>query len=149
MKIKNVMTRKVIKLKADQTLKQAAKTFLRNKISGAPVVDSQGKIIGILSEKDIFKALHPSYQEFFSFPEDFKDFEKLETQAIKRLNKYQVKDIMRKRVIVANPDDPILSVGSLMLANNFNRVPVVKNGKIVGLVSRREIYHNIFRKLGL
>lgn len=149
MKIKNVMTRRVIKLKAEQTLRQAAKTFLKKKISGAPVVDKKGKIIGILSEKDIFKALHPSYQEFFDFPEDFKDFEKLETLAIKRLDKYQVKDIMQKKVIIADPDDPILSVGSLMLANNFNRVPVAKNGKIVGLVSRREIYHNIFKKLKL
>lgn len=149
MKVEKVMSKKVISLKADYTLKKAAQIFLKEKISGAPVIDENGKIIGLLSEKDIFRELYPSYDEFMECPGCFRDFEKMEKR-VADLEKKKVKRFMSKDVLIADYDDPIMKIGALMLAKGYNRVPVVKDKKLVGLVSRREIYHNIFKEqLGL
>lgn len=145
MKIENVMTKRVVKLKPDYTMKQAAEILFRNKISGAPVVNEKDWVIGILSEKDVFRTLHPSFREFVFSEEKLSDFDDPEI-GLKKLEKKTVKDCMHKDVVVARTDAEIMKIGALMLAKNYNRVPVVKHKKIVGMVSRREIYHSIFKK---
>jgi len=57
-----------------------------------------------------------------------------------------VKDFMTTDVITAHPDDPVLKIGALMLARGIHRIPVVKNAKLVGVVTRRRIYGNILKK---
>lgn len=147
--IQKVMTKKVITLKADYSMLKAAQILYKNKISGAPVVNDKDKIIGIISEKDIFRAMHPSFQEYIKEGALLNNFEDMEKGA-QKLDKKSVKKFMNRDILVVSPVTPLMKAGSLMLAKGYNRIPVVENNKLVGLVSRREIYHNIFKKyLGL
>lgn len=143
--VEKVMTKKVITLKSDYTMFKAAKILYENSISGAPVINDAKKIVGIISEKDVFRALHPSYQDYIkkdTLPNNFEDMEK----NAKELKNKKVKHFMNRDVLVVTPETPIMKAGALMLAKGYNRIPVIKDHKVIGLVSRREIYHNIFKK---
>lgn len=148
MKIGDVMEKRVVRLKPNYSLTMAAKILIKHDISGAPVVDEQDKILGILAETDIFRALNPTYKDYLGSGGDI-NYEDMENRTIK-LKKKLVKDYMNKDVLIVKPETPVLRAGSLMLAKGYNRIPVGKNKKLVGMVSRREIYHNLFKKqLGL
>lgn len=139
------MKKDVVVIKKGTSYQTLAKILLENKISGAPVVDENEKIVGVVSEKDLFKAIYPSYEEFYESPESYLDFEKLEEEAKKAGDK-KVEDFMSKRLITADPETPVLKIGALMVATGIHRVPVVENGKVVGMVSRRDIYRAILKE---
>lgn len=146
MKVSEIMQKRLITLREDVNLKKAAKILVQHRISGAPVLDEKGNIVGIISEKDIFKKLYPDYKEFYSSPEFFVDFEELEKR-VKDISHIKVGDIMIRKVITVSPQTPIMRVGSIMLARGIHRIPVVdKEGKLIGIVSRRDIFKNIFKK---
>lgn len=148
MKIGEVMEKRVIRLKPDYSMKRAAKILFTRRISAAPVVDNTDKILGILSETDIFCAMHPSYKTYITSGGKL-DYVEMEKR-IRKLEKRKVCDYMNKDILIVKPDTPVMRAGSLMLAKNYNRIPVGKNKKLIGMVSRRAIYYNLFKKqLGL
>ena len=144
MRIRDVMTHKVLSLKPDQNIKSAIKFFEIHNITGAPVVE-KGKVVGVLSEKDIFRALYPSVMEFYNNPELWLEESELEGNAKSILN-IAVKDFMSKDVICAPPDTPIMQAGSMMLAHRVHRIIVQDGGKLVGIITRAEIFRNLFKK---
>jgi CBS domain-containing protein len=145
MKVQDVMKKDVIAIKKGTSYKEVAEILLKNKISGAPVVDEEGKLIGVVSEKDLFRAIYPGYKEFYEAPESVLDFEKLEREA-KSAGDKKVEEFMSSRLITASPDTPILKIGALMIATGIHRVPVVKDDKLVGMVSRRDVYRAILKE---
>lgn len=145
MKVAEIMKKDVVVIKKGTSYQEVAEILVKNKISGAPVVDKEGKIIGVISEKDLFRAVYPSYREFYESPESHLDFEKLEEEAKKAGGK-KVEEFMSPRLITANPDTPVLKIGALMVATGIHRVPVVEKGKVVGMVSRRDIYRAILKE---
>ena len=145
MKIRDIMTKKVISIPAHATLRQAASILAENEISGAPVVSEAGKLLGIVSEKDLFKALYPSHAEFYESPGVWIDLDAIEKKTVEAADK-PVLDLMSKTVITVNPETPLMQVGSLMLVRGIHRVIVVEeSGDIVGVAPRRDIYRNILK----
>src|SRR3989339_878612 len=98
MKIRDIMTKKVISIPAHATLRQAASILAENEISGAPVVSEAGKLLGIVSEKDLFKALYPSHAEFYESPGVWIDLDAIEKKTVEAADK-PVLDLMSKTVI--------------------------------------------------
>lgn len=145
MKVSEIMKEEVITIKKGTSYREVAEILIKNKISGAPVVDDEGNIVGVVSEKDLFRAVYPSYKEFYESPESHLDFEKLEEEA-KRAGDKKVEEFMSTRLITADPDTPVLKIGALMIITGIHRVPVVKDKKIVGMVSRRDIYRAILKE---
>lgn len=146
MKVKEVMTKKVITINKKATLKEAARILSKNKISGAPVVDEQGNLVGIVSEKDLYKALYPSHAEFYESPGLWIDLERLEERTKEAADKI-IEDFMTKEVITVNQDTSVMQVGSMMLVRGVHRVIVTgQDAKILGIVTRRDIFHNILKK---
>ena len=145
MKVKNVMSKRVIKIKKGMTYQEVVKIFLKHKISGAPVVDENDNLIGLISEKDLFRILYPFYQSYYEHPEWYTDFEAREDKA-SEIKGHLVESFMTKNVITGNPETPIMAAGALMLARGIHRLPVVKDGKIIGIVSREDIYRKILKK---
>lgn len=140
------MAKKVISIPANATLRKAAMILAEYKISGAPVVSEAGKLLGIISEKDLFKALYPSHAEFYETPGVWIDLDGLEKRTAEAADK-PILDLMNKNVITVNPDTPLMQVGSLMLVRGIHRVVVVdQQGGIVGMATRRDIYQNILKK---
>lgn len=144
MKVKEVMIKKIITIKSDQTLIEAARILVKNNISGAPVVDKKGNLIGMLSEKDLFHALYPNVKDILRDLGLWLGEEKVKHRiAIKR--KIPVNQLMTKKVLAVNDNDEALRAGSVMLTAQIHRLPVLKNKKLVGIVSRRDIFRKLLK----
>lgn len=78
MRTKNVMTTLVHTVKPDDKVSRAVYLICRHNIAGLPVVNDRNKVVGVISEKDILKAICPNYGEFYQDPVSAKDFEKME-----------------------------------------------------------------------
>ena len=151
MKAKDVMTKEVITIPHRATYEEAVRILHENHISGAPVVDEKDHLVGIISEKDLFRGLFPKYGNYYKRPEAYVDLEAREAK-IEEIKSDPVENFMipMKDVVSILPNTPILMVGAIMLARGFHRMPVMEDGKIVGLVTRDQIYGSIFKKyLGL
>jgi CBS domain-containing protein len=107
---KDVMTRDIITLSPTTKVKNLAMILIKNQISGAPVVDEHGKILGIVSEADI----------------------------VAKKGK-DAKSIMSKKVVTVREDAPIEEIAQLMITHAIKRVPVTDGGKVIGIVSRADI----------
>ncbi|MFH0804621.1 MAG: CBS domain-containing protein, partial [Patescibacteria group bacterium] len=146
----NIMTKKVVTVPRSATLRDAAKLLSEHRVSGAPVVDGDGAIVGIVSEKDIFKALYPSHAEFYDSPGVWIDLDSLEEKTREAADK-PIVDFMTREVVSVNGDTSLMQVGSMMLVRGIHRVVVIdQDGKIEGIVTRRDVYRNIMKfRLGL
>ncbi|TAL60333.1 MAG: CBS domain-containing protein [Legionella sp.] len=145
MTIREVMQTQIITINKNLTYKEATQILLEHKISGAPVVDDQGKLVGMVSEKDLFKVLYPYYRSYYEHPEDYVNFEEREHKA-HDIQDHAVETIMTKNLTTISPSEKVMAAGGLMLARGIHRLPVMENGQLVGLVTRRDIYHSIFKK---
>lgn len=145
MKIGEIMTKTIYTASPDDSIKKIVELIYGYRISGVPVVNSEGELVGIISEKDILKAIYPTYGEFHEDLFRNMDFEEME----KRYNdvtNLKALDLMTKDVISVSPDAPALKVASLMLLEKIRRVLVVENKKLVGIVSQGDIHQAIFKK---
>ena len=118
-KVSDYMTRRLVTFHQGDNVVQAMAVLLDKKISGAPVVDDDGKLVGILSEVDLMEIIiQDSYYD--------------EAQGI-------VGDYMRTPVDTIEPDMDIYSLAERFHKEHRRRYPVVKNGKLVGQISRRDV----------
>lgn len=140
------MVTNVHTLTPEMTWKQAAELFVETGVSAAPVVDAHGSLIGVLSEKDLFRGLFPSYGEWLKNPEAYLDFEKMEREAASDTAKRTIEEVITRNLISVDPETPVLKIGALMVARNIHQVPVVHHGKVVGMVKRGKIYMEILKK---
>jgi CBS domain-containing protein len=91
----------------------------QHKITGVPVVGTEGELLGIVSEKDTFKLILDG------------GFNQSLAGAVDR--------VMSKNITTVKPSDDVFLIANLFYKNNYRRLPVVENGKVVGLISRRDI----------
>jgi len=117
MKVRDVMTKSVVTVSPDDTIKNAAEIMQRHNIGSVPVVDNTG-LVGILTDRDIVVRNIAQGQDPFSTP---------------------VKNIMTSQVMTANPEEDVHSVSKKMSTQQIRRVPVVENQKVVGMVSLGDI----------
>lgn len=120
-------------------MKDVAKLFLEHRISAVPVVDDQGKIVGIVSEGDLLHRAEAGTQRQRpwwllaltrddAFADDY-----IEAHARK------VGDVMTTEVIIAGPDTPLHEIAATLEKYGIKRVPIVKDGELVGIVSRANL----------
>lgn len=145
MKVRDIMETQVITLSPNTTYEEAARVLYENNISGAPVVDENNQTVGMISEKDLFKVLYPFYKSFYEHPEFYADNESRESKA-KEIRGKKIEIFMSKDIATVTPDTPILTAGAVMLARGIHRLPVVEEGKIVGIISRKSIYRAILKE---
>lgn len=145
MLVKEIMKTSIVAIPAGTTFAEVAKILLEKRVSGAPVVDANNKLIGVISEKDLFKAVYPTYNDFYTSPELYTDFTQMEQGAIEVKNK-KVEECMSARLITATPENPVLKIGALMVATGIHRVPVIEGEKLVGMISRGDVYRSILRE---
>ena len=115
LKLKN---RDLVTVGPDVRVPDAMKLLLTNRISCLPVVDGDGQLIGILSDKDIFKR---AYEDSHGF-----------TGA-------SVRDLMTTEVIVGVPEDSLDYIGGVMTKNRIRHVPILEDGRVAGLISVGDI----------
>ncbi len=149
MKVKEIMTTKVINLTQFMSLRDASELLARYKISGAPVVDGDGVLIGILTEADILRAVSSSADKVkMVYPSlhtmgVFFEMSRGEVEILKAFEEQAqtvVGDCMTKKVLTCVPDDDLNEVARQLYSRNINRIPVVDaDEKVVGIVTRGDI----------
>lgn len=146
MNVGKIMTKNPVTVPDSATLYKTAKILQDNNISGAPVVNEDSDLVGIVSEKDVFKALYPSHAEFYDSPGIWIDLDTLEESTKNAVDK-PVQDFMTKEVITVNTNASLMQVGSMMMVRGIHRIVVVtQDNRIEGIVTRRDIYQNILKK---
>lgn len=143
MKARDVMTLAVFTVKPTASVKDVARLFMEQRISAVPVVDNQGKIVGIVSEGDLVhrseistQRRHPWWLVLMAGDEG------LAAEYIKAHAK-RVADIMTRKVITAEPDTPLQEIAAMLEKYGIKRLPIVRNGQLVGIVSRANLVQAI------
>ena len=151
MLVKNVMTKDVLTVRPDEKVDKVARLLVENRISGVPVVDDQHRVVGIITEKDLMiKASElkvPFYLTLFDsiiFLENPIRF----NNDLKKYTATYVKEAMTSKVITVPEDCPLSEVVTLMQKKQINRVPVVRHGKLIGIVTRNDILKAIVERDG-
>jgi CBS domain-containing protein len=120
--ISAVMTRSVYTLTSDRKTIDALNAMVKRDIGSVPVLD-KGKLVGIITERDIVKEIT-------------KSFDYLERK---------LSDTASRDVIVVSPDTPLWEAFAILLRNKIRRLPVVQNGKLVGIVTERDLFKWVVR----
>jgi CBS-domain-containing membrane protein len=144
----DVMTREVITVKRETTIRDLAELFARHRISSAPVVDDSGAMIGIVTETDLVeqdKSLHiPTVISLFDwviYLESDKKFEK----ELKKMTGQTVGDIYTEDVVQVSPSTPVSDVANLISSRKVNAIPVLDGNRLVGIVARIDLIRTMIR----
>jgi CBS domain-containing protein len=139
MKAADVMVSNVITVGPDAQLQDVAQTLLANRISAMPVVAADGKLVGIISEGDLMRRVESGTERRRSWwLEMLTGREALAVEYVKEHSR-KVSDVMTREVITVKPETPLGDIATLLERNGIKRVPVVQNGKVVGIVSRANL----------
>jgi CBS domain-containing protein len=135
----DVMVRRVITVSAGVAVQDVARLLLKNRISAVPVVDEDGKLLGIVSEGDLMRRPEAGTERRRSWWLDF--FTSNETLAAEFAKSHarRASDVMTRSVVTAKPDTSLSEIADLLEKNGIKRVPIVKRGKLVGIVSRANL----------
>ncbi|MFC2142900.1 HPP family protein [Candidatus Aenigmatarchaeota archaeon] len=145
MKVKDVMTRKPLCLKQGDKIQTAIHMLSRNDISSCPIVDGQKKVVGIVTKTDVLKSIdaHSGIQNQNALTlvmatitgEEYDGIKR----SIKKVIKRPVKSIMKKKVLCISDKDDIYKAAKLMNERDIETLPVVRNNKIIGILTRSDI----------
>lgn len=117
--VKDYMTANLVTFPPDMDVLVAIQELLEHRISGAPVVDSHGNMVGMLSEKDCLKvALNAAYNEYMGG---------------------QISEFMSNTVVTVDADSNVLDVAKRFVDTPYKRFPVVDDNRLVGQISRRDV----------
>jgi|GEM_PF-65153 len=119
---KTIMTTNVISVKRQTEIYEAIRTLSEHNITGLPVVNDDMSIAGIITEKDVLNLLY-----------DVKS------------KRGKVEDFMTKGVVSFNEDDSLIDITECLIKNSFRRVPIITEGKLVGIISRKDIIEYILK----
>ena len=142
--VKDIMNTSVKTALRNTQIKDIASTMCLNKISGVPVVDDANKLVGILSEKDILKAMFPDVEQIMQEGHNT-DFESIEADYKNVLNK-SAADLMTETVATVTPDMPLLKAASMMCVKKIRRIPVTDtDNNLMGIISIGDVHKAVFQ----
>ena len=139
MKASDVMVSKVITVGPNTTVQEIANILLSNRISAVPVVDKLGALIGIVSEGDLIHRVESGTERRHSWWLDLLSGRATLAHDFLKSHAVKAADVMTKGVITASPDMLLGELASLLEKHRIKRVPIVENGKLVGIVSRANL----------
>src|SRR5262249_60159130 len=145
MRVKDVMTPNVICVGADEAVVNAARLMLQHQISGLPVVDKQGELVGIVSEGDFLRRgelgtqrRRPKWLEFVLGPG------KLAQEYVHASGK-KIEDVMTPDPWTIGEDESLEAVVDMMERRRIKRIPVTRGGRVVGIISRANLMRPLAR----
>ena len=119
---KTLMKTKLITVNQNSSIYEAIRLLVKKNITGLPVVDDDGMLVGIVSEKDMLRLLYNIEDKSGA-----------------------VRDFMTQDVVCFNEDDSLIDIAESFIANHFRRVPIVRGNKLIGIISRRDIVEYIMK----
>ena len=143
MQVKDIMSRSIKTVTSSTQLSEVVSLMCLYRYSGLPVVDD-GKLVGIISEKDVLHRLLPNVDELMSNMSTI-DFDSLIKDYSNVIN-LKVADLMTTGVASVTPDMHILRAAAIMAGKRFRRIPVTEGDKLVGMLSLGDVHKAIFHK---
>ncbi len=116
---RDYMATHLVTFSPEMDIYEAAAVLLENRISGAPVVDSHGKLLGLLSEQDCLREIL--------------------AKGMHDMPPGKVADYMSTDIVTINPDMSIFKIAEMFVQHRFRRFPVVEHGRLVGQISKRDL----------
>ena len=140
MQVSNIMTRRVISVVPDELIDAAIDLMLEHHISGLPVIDDNGQLVGIVTESDFLRRpeIDTEHKTGSRWRDTFVNFSKV-THNYVHTHGVKVKDVMTTNPVAVVEDTPLDEVVRLMETRNIKRLPVVHGGKVIGIVSRANL----------
>ncbi len=140
MKAKDIMTTRIVTVCPGNSIRHAAQTMLDKGVSGLPVIDDDARLVGIISEGDLMRRA-----EFGIRPASAAAIPSSEQRARAYVKSHgmNVGDVMSSNVVTVDEEAPVSRIAALMEEHRIKRVPVTRAGKLVGIVSRRDLMRAI------
>jgi CBS domain-containing protein len=141
MKAKDIMTTSVLTIEANSTVAHAIRLMLQRKISGLPVVDAAGRVLGMVTEGDLLRRAEtgterqrPRWLEFLLGPGRL-------AEEYTHTHSRRVEDVMTSPPVTASEETPLEEIVHIMEKRQIKRVPILRGDKLVGIVSRANLLH--------
>jgi CBS domain-containing protein len=139
MKAHDVMVSPVITVKPSSSVRDVAKLLLERRISAVPVVGDDGKIVGIVSEGDLLHRSEAGTERPQSWWLRLLATDQSLAAEYVKAHAHRITDIMTRKVITASPETPLHEIAKLLEKHSIKRVPIVRDGQLVGIVSRANL----------
>jgi len=141
MQVRDVMTPNVVSVRDDESIVKAARLMLQNRISGLPVVNANGALVGVVTEGDFLRRgelgtsrQRPKWLEFLVGPG------RLANEYVHQSGR-KVAEVMTPDPLTVGEDDSLETVVKLMESRRIKRLPVMRAGQMVGIISRANLVH--------
>lgn len=145
-KANEIMKTDVITMTPDMDIKEAARILLEKHINGAPVLDYDGEIVGIICQSDLIaqqkKINMPSVFTFLDGFIPMGSLKQMEAE-IKKISALTIADAMTNDPVCVNPETPVEEIANLVVDSKFHTIPVVENGQLVGVIGMEDILKTI------
>ena len=142
LKLRDIMTKDVLTVKPETSLEEFASLLVKNQVSGAPVLGAGGVLVGIMTENDLIdqnKRLHiPTVVSFLDaaiYLESSKKF----ADEVKRVTATRVGDLCTRTVVSISEGTTLTDIATIMAEQKVHLLPVVRAGKVVGIVGKRDV----------
>jgi CBS-domain-containing membrane protein len=143
---RDIMTREVVTIRPEASVEELAKLLEERLIGGVPVLDQNGRLVGVVTQSDLVQRsrnleLPPALNIldlhlFLEMPSHFK-------RRLEKLLGDQVKDVMTGNPLTVSPDTPVNEIASLMTAKGVHTLPVLEDGKLVGIVGKLDLIRGL------
>jgi CBS domain-containing protein len=137
------MTTRVVTVEPDATVDEIAKRLLENRISAVPVVDAGGRMVGVVGEGDLMRRTETETERHRSWWLSLLALpEEVATAYVKDHGRH-ARDVMTREVVAVDEDASLEEIAELLERHRIKRVPVIHDGKLVGIVSRANLLHGL------
>jgi len=143
MRAKDVMRADVQCVSETTTLRELSRAFRRHGVTTLSVINDRGELVGVVTETELLKVMLPDYSELLDNLQYMQDFEYLEDRA-DEVEDIPVRDIMLSGAISVTEETPLMRVISLFLLKAASHIPVVRDNRPVGVVTRTDIAELVF-----
>jgi CBS domain-containing protein len=136
---REVMTANPIVVPASMPVEDCARLLLEKRISAVPVVDAAGGVIGIISEGDLIRRRETGTERRYSWWLELVSDPQTMARDFVKSGGHKVSDVMTRQVVSVTEDTPLAAIAGILEKRHIKRVPVVREGKLVGIVSRADL----------
>ena len=146
LKAKDIMTKEVITIHPETEVGQAAKLLLEHHVNGLPVVDKEGRLVGIICQSDLIaQQKRIPLPSFFIMLDSYipltspKNIEK----ELQKMSAITVAEAMTSNPVTVNPGTDLEDIATLMVKNNIHTLPVLDKGKLIGVIGKEDILRTL------
>lgn len=142
----DIMTKEIISVNPETTLKELAEIFMKKQINGMPVLDNEGNILGVVCESDLVNQDKPLHiPTVFAILDAFIPIGNpfALDKEIKRITATKVQDIYSRPAVCVQPETDVSEVARIMADKRLYTIPVVQSGRLVGVIGKRDIIKSV------